>query len=43
MGQSRIMGKGMLKREGDQLSISRERMKRMHNISPAVFYERDGE
>ena len=28
--------KGMLKREGDQLSISSERMKRMRSVSPAV-------
>ncbi|KAF8871899.1 hypothetical protein CPB84DRAFT_1899641 [Gymnopilus junonius] len=30
------MGKGLLKREGDQLRISSERMKRMHSVSPAV-------
>ncbi|KAF8881150.1 hypothetical protein CPB84DRAFT_1851646 [Gymnopilus junonius] len=30
------MGKGLLKREGDQLSISSERMKRMRSVSPAV-------
>ncbi|KAJ3502195.1 hypothetical protein NLJ89_g8996 [Agrocybe chaxingu] len=29
-------GKGMLKREGDQLSIASERMKRMRSVSPAV-------
>jgi len=29
--------KGMLKQEGDQLSISSERMKRMRSVSPAVF------
>jgi hypothetical protein len=28
--------KGMLKQEGDQLSISSERMKRMKSVSPAV-------
>jgi hypothetical protein len=28
--------KGVLKREGDQLSISSERMKRMRTVSPVV-------
>ncbi|PPQ81000.1 hypothetical protein CVT26_003679 [Gymnopilus dilepis] len=30
------MSKGLLKREGDQLSIGSERMKRMRSVSPAV-------